>query len=82
MLSNAKHLLADHTLLTVIPREHSDRGNLLAILYTINAGCRWSALRRFFTSFRMTLSTTPRSSPTPRYTLRTPTPQPRKSPTP
>ena len=24
-----KHLLADHTLLTVIPREHSDRGNLL-----------------------------------------------------
>ena len=30
MLSNAKHLLADYTLSTVIPREHSDRGNLLA----------------------------------------------------
>ena len=30
MLSNAKHLLAGYTLSTVIPREHSDRGNLLA----------------------------------------------------
>ena len=30
MLSRAKHLLADYTLSTVIPREHSDRGNLLA----------------------------------------------------
>ena len=28
MLSNAKHLLAGYTLSTVIPREHSDRGNL------------------------------------------------------
>ena len=30
MLSKAKHLLADYTLFTVIPREHSDRGNPLA----------------------------------------------------
>ena len=30
MLSSAKHLLAGYTLSTVIPREHSDRGNLLA----------------------------------------------------
>ena len=30
MLSDAKHLLAGYTLSTVIPREHSDRGNLLA----------------------------------------------------
>ena len=30
MLSSAKHPLADYTLSTVIPREHSDRGNLLA----------------------------------------------------
>ena len=29
--------------------------DLLAILYAINAGCRLSASRRFFTSFRMTL---------------------------
>ena len=28
MLSNAKDLLACYTLSTVIPREHSDRGNL------------------------------------------------------
>ena len=28
MLSSAKHLLAGYTLSTVIPREHSDRGNL------------------------------------------------------
>ncbi len=29
MLSNAKHPLAGYTLSTVIPREHSDRGNIL-----------------------------------------------------
>ena len=88
-----KHPLAGYAPSTVIPREHSDRGNLLtdyalstrvvagrlrgdsslkfrmtthgAILYavmlseveasprwlyTINAGCRWSASRRFFTN--------------------------------
>ena len=30
MLSNAKHPLAGNALSTVIPREHSDRGDLLA----------------------------------------------------
>ena len=30
ILSETKNLLADYTLYTVIPREHSDRGNLLA----------------------------------------------------
>ena len=63
MLSKAKHPLAGHTLSTVIPREHSDRGNLLAG-YTLCAGCRWSASRRFFTPFRMTC---PHPTPTISY---------------
>ena len=69
MLSNAKHLLAmvGSMLCHAEQGEASPRWQC-----TINAGRRWSALRRFFTSFRMTAQgiitiNTINTTPTPCY---------------